>query len=114
MIMDAKINIVKEYITKDGKSPYADWLNGLKDNRTQAKIIMQVDKMEIGLFGDVKPVGDGLSELRIHYGPGYRIYFGKESRQIYLLLCGGDKSTQSKDIKKAKEYWNDHKQRSKS
>ena len=67
--------------------------------------------MELGLFGDVEPVGEGLSELRIHYGPGYRIYFGKDGNQVYLLLCGGDKSTQSKDIKKAKAYWQDHKRR---
>jgi putative addiction module killer protein len=72
---------------------------------------MRVDKIELGLFGDVEPVGDGLSELRIHYGPGYRVYYGKEGNKVYLLLCGGDKSTQSKDIKKAKEYWKDHKGR---
>lgn len=67
--------------------------------------------MELGLFGDVEPIGDGLSELRIHYGPGYRVYFGKEDNHIYLLLCGGDKSSQNKDIKKAKTYWQDHKRR---
>ena len=67
--------------------------------------------MELGLFGDTEPIGDGLSELRIHYDPGYRVYYGKEGRQIYLLLCGGDKSTQSKDIKKAKKYWEEHRQR---
>ncbi len=104
-------NIINEYTDEKGKSPYAEWLSGLRDARAKAKIIMQVDKMELGLFGDVEPVGDGLSELRIHYGPGYRVYFGKEGRKVYLLLCGGDKSTQAKDIKKAKEYWKDHKRR---
>lgn len=104
-------NTVNEYTDEKGKSPYADWLGGLRDVRAKAKIIMRVDKMELGLFGDAEPIGDGLSELRIHYGPGYRVYFGKEDQTVYLLLCGGDKSTQAKDIKKVKEYWKDHKRR---
>lgn len=104
-------NIINEYTDERGKSPYAGWLGSLRDARAKAKIIMQVDKMELGLFGDAEPIGDGLSELRIHYGPGYRVYFGKEGQTVYLLLCGGDKSTQAKDIKTAKEYWKDHKQR---
>lgn len=74
---------------------------------------MRVDRMELGLFGDSEPVGDGVSELRIHYGPGYRVYYAKEGKTIYLLLCGGDKSTQSKDIKRAREYWLEHKRRHK-
>jgi putative addiction module killer protein len=109
--MPEMTNTINEYTDEQGKSPYAQWLNSLRDARTKAKIIMQVDKMELGLFGDVEPIGEGLSELRIHYGPGYRVYYGKEGNQVYLLLCGGDKSTQSKDIKKAKQYWKDHKRR---
>lgn len=105
------INTVNEYTDEKGNSPYAEWLKGLCDARAKARIIMQVDKMELGLFGDTEPIGDGLSELRIHYGPGYRVYYKKEGQTVYLLLCGGDKSTQSKDIKKAKEYWKDHKRR---
>jgi putative addiction module killer protein len=104
-------NNINEYTDTTGKSPYATWLDNLRDVRARARIILQVDKMELGLFGDVEPIGDGLSELRVHYGPGYRVYFGKERTRLYLLLCGGDKSTQSKDIKKAKEYWKDHKRR---
>lgn len=104
-------NTINEYTDGKGKSPYAQWLGDLREARAKAKIIMRVDKMELGLFGDVEPIGEGLSELRIHYGPGYRVYYGKERRQVYLLLCGGDKSTQSYDIKKAKEYWQDHKRR---
>lgn len=65
------------------------------------------------MFGDSKPIGEGLSELRIHHGPGYRVYYGKQGKRIYLLLCGGDKSTQMKDIKRAKAYWEDHKRRNK-
>lgn len=106
-------NTINEYEDKQGNSPYADWLTNLRDARAKAKIIMRVDRMELGLFGDSEPIGDGLSELRIHYGPGYRVYYGKEGQQVYLLLCGGDKSSQKKDIKKAKTFWKDHKRRKK-
>ena len=105
--------VVNEYIDERGRSPYADWIGSLRDRRARAKIILQVDKLELGLFGDVEPVGEGLSELRIHYGPGYRVYFAKDGKRIYLLLCGADKSTQPKDIKKARAYWQDHKRRNK-
>lgn len=74
---------------------------------------MQVDKMELGLFGDSRSIGSGLSELRIHFGPGYRVYYGKEDLQTYLILLGGNKSTQSKDIKLAKKHWKDHESRKK-
>jgi len=73
-------NTINEYTDESGNSPYADWLGSLRDARAKAKVIMQVDKMELGLFGDSQPIGDGLSELRIHYGPGYRIYYGKEGQ----------------------------------
>jgi len=63
------------------------------------------------LFGDSEPIGEGLSELRIHYDPGYRVYYGKEEQHVYLLFCDGNKSTQSKDIKRAKVYWQDYKRR---
>lgn len=104
-------NTLIEYTDKEGKSPYADWLATLRDKKALAKILIQVDRMELGLFGDSKPVGEGLSELRIHYGPGYRVYYGKWEQHIYLLLCGGNKSTQSQDIKYAKAYWQDYKRR---
>lgn len=109
--MPDMVNTINEYTDDEGKSPYADWLASLRDARARAKVILRVDRMELGLFGDVEPIGEGLSELRIHYGPGYRVYYGKEGQHIYLLLCGGDKSTQSKDIKRAKAYWQSHKQR---
>lgn len=112
--MNQMSNTINEYIDDAGRSPYAEWLSRLRDPRAKAKVIIQVDKMELGLFGDAEPIGEGLSELRIHYGPGYRVYFGKEEDKIYLLLCGGDKSSQSKDIKRAKGYWLSHKERAKS
>ncbi|NRB40413.1 MAG: type II toxin-antitoxin system RelE/ParE family toxin [Pseudomonadales bacterium] len=101
-------NTINEYLDDKGNSLYATWLHNLRDARAKAKVLMQVDRMELGLMGDSQPVGDGLSELRIHYGPGYRVYYAKEGNQIYLLLCGGDKSTQAKDIKQAKRLWKDH------
>lgn len=105
-----KINV---YYDQWGNSPYAEWLASMRDARAKARIMMQVDRMELGLFGDSAPIGEGLSELRIHFGPGYRVYYGKEQSNEYLILCGGDKSTQTKDIQRAKGYWRDHKGRTK-
>lgn len=106
-------NTINEYIDEFGNSPYAQWLGSLKDARAKARIIINVDKMELGLFGDSRPIGYGLSELRIHYGPGYRVYYGKEDMYMYLLLCGGNKLTQSKDIKLAIKHWKNHERRKK-
>ena len=107
------LNRINEYTDEQDKSPYAEWLASLRDARARARIIMQVDRMELGLFGDSEPIGEGLSELKIHYGPGYRVYYGTENWDVYLLLCGGDKSTQSRDIKRAKAYWQEYKRRKK-
>ena len=67
-----------------------------------------ISRLQLGLFGDTKSVGEGVNELRISFGPGYRIYYTLEDKLVILLLCGGDKSTQDKDIKLAKEYWSDY------
>ena len=82
---------------------YIDWINGLTDERAVARITVRVDRLGMGNAGDAESVGDGISELRIHYGPGYRVYYKKSGSQIIVLLCGGDKSTQKKDIKEAKD-----------
>ena len=82
---------------------FAKWFKELKDRRAKARIQARIDRMEIGNFGDVAPVGEGVSELRIHYGPGYRVYFMERGPIIVVLLSGGDKSSQISDIKKAKE-----------
>jgi putative addiction module killer protein len=74
----------------------------LRDHRARAKIAARIDRLALGNPGDVAPVGEGVSELRIHYGPGYRVYFIKRGQTLIILLCGGDKSTQTKDIKAAK------------
>lgn len=82
------------------------WLRGLKDLRAKAKILFRIQKLENDEhFGDCKPVGEGIHELRIDYAKGYRIYFKERDGKIIILLVGGEKSTQQKDIKKAKEIW---------
>lgn len=80
---------------------FDSWLKKLRDPIGKARIIARIRSAEAGNFGDCEPVGKGVSEMKIHYGPGYRVYHSREGETIYLLLCGGDKSTQKKDIKKA-------------
>jgi putative addiction module killer protein len=82
---------------------FDEWLSGLADQRAQAKIVSRVERLGFGNPGDVKAVGEGISEMRVSYGPGYRIYFKRTGKTVVLLLCGGDKSTQDKDINRAKE-----------
>jgi putative addiction module killer protein len=89
---------------------FREWRTQLKDERARVLIASRLDRLAFGLAGDAEPVGQGVSELRIHHGPGYRIYFQKRGNTIIVLLCGGDKSTQAKDIKAAKrlaEAWSD-------
>ena len=81
---------------------FADWLDALADERAAARIAQRIVRLQAGLFGDAKPVGDGVSELRVDYGPGYRIYFVRRGQLIVVLLCGGTKSSQAKDIRTAK------------
>ena len=87
---------------------YVSWVLSLRDDRARAKIALRVDRLSFGNPGDVKPVGGGVSEMRIDYGPGYRVYYGKRGNDVILLLCGGAKDGQSRDIKQAKalfEKW---------
>lgn len=82
---------------------FAKWLNGLKDLNAKARVLVRIRSAEAGNFGDCAPVGDSVSEMRIHVGPGYRVYFTRKGDTIYLLLAGGDKSSQKKDIELAKK-----------
>jgi putative addiction module killer protein len=81
---------------------FSDWLSGLRDARGKAKILIRIDRLAAGNPGDVEPVGEGISELRIHFGPGYRVYYIEKSPTLILLLFGGDKDSQTKNIAKAK------------
>lgn len=81
---------------------FANWLKGLRDRVGLQRIAVRLDRMQLGNLGDVQPVGEGVSEARIHHGPGYRIYFIRRGDTLILLLCGGDKSTQARDIERAK------------
>ncbi len=80
---------------------FTHWLDGLHDRRARARILVRIERLASGNPGDVKALGEGISELRIDYGPGYRVYYKKVGRQIIILLAGGDKRTQAKDIKSA-------------
>jgi putative addiction module killer protein len=82
---------------------FDSWLTGLKDNIGKARVVHRLRAAELGNFGDCEPVGDGISEMRIHFGPGYRVYFTRRGDVIYWLLLGGDKTTQKRDIKRAKQ-----------
>jgi putative addiction module killer protein len=86
---------------------FIDFVEDLDDERAQAKIAARIERLAAGNAGDVAPVGEGVSEMRIHYGPGYRLYFIRHGQKVIVLLCGGDKSTQDKDIKAAKQLARD-------
>ena len=104
---------VLEYLTETGRNPFRNWLESLKDRQARARIRVRLNRIRLDNFGDSKSVGRGVSELRIPYGPGYRIYFGRSGNSVIILLCGGDKSTQSKDIALAQEYWANYRLRKK-
>ncbi len=106
--MDAQPKEIKNYITPEGKVPFEEWLDSLRDRTARAKIKKRLDRVESGNLGNYRAVGEGVCELKIDYGPGYRVYFGQIGTTIILLLCAGDKSTQEKDILIAKEYWRDY------
>ncbi|MEQ8227372.1 MAG: type II toxin-antitoxin system RelE/ParE family toxin [Rhodospirillales bacterium] len=84
-------------------SVFRDWLAGVKDMKARSMILLRIDRAALGNFGDCEPVGDGVYEMRIHTGPGYRLYYVQRDKTVYLLLCGGQKGSQARDIKKAKK-----------
>jgi len=99
---------LREYITEDGKNVFRTWIRELKDSTARARIRVRLNRIRLGNFGDCKPVGGGVSEIRIDYGPGYRVYFGRSELTVVILLCGGTKKKQSEDIKLAQKYWADY------
>ena len=106
--MEAQPREIKNYQTADGKIPFEEWLDNLRDRKARAKIKNRLKRVEAGNLGNYRSVGEGVCELKIDYGAGYRVYFGQIGTIIILILCGGDKSTQQQDIQKAKEYWQDY------
>ena len=110
--MEARPKDLRIFLTKEGREPFSEWLNSIRDKKVRAKIRVRLDRVSLGNLGDCHGVGEGIQELRIDYGPGYRVYFGQEGTSIVLLLCGGDKSTQTNDIEIAKQYWNEYRRRS--
>lgn len=103
----AKPKRIEIYIAPDGKIPYEKWYDSLKDQRARREVDKRLERLSLGNFGDHHSItdGNGLAELRITYGPGLRIYYGETETEIVLLLCGGTKGSQKKDIQLAKEYW---------
>jgi putative addiction module killer protein len=94
---------------KDGGVPFEAWLDELADQRAVARVLARLARVRQGNLGDCKAVGEGVSELRVDYGPGYRVYFGQQGRTLVVLLCGGDKRTQARDIRLAKQFWHEFK-----
>lgn len=99
---------IQKYITSTNICPFDEWFNQL-DLQTQVRIDVRIDRISLGNFGDYKSVGQGVYELRLFFGAGYRIYYGIIERKIVLLLMGGSKKTQNRDIKTAKRFWSDYK-----
>ncbi|MBE2202723.1 MAG: type II toxin-antitoxin system RelE/ParE family toxin [Chthoniobacterales bacterium] len=96
------------YADENGKEPFKEWLYGLRDVDGRKRILARLSRLAQGNFGDCASVGDGVSELRMFFGPGYRVYFGEHDGAVVVLLCGGDKSSQSRDIEQAKTYWKEY------
>ena len=101
---------IQIYRTLNDRQPFIEWLESIRDANTRERIQARATRLKFGNFGDFKSVGNGIYELRLNFGPGYRIYFGQVSSTIILLLCGGDKSSQVRDIERAKNYWLQYKE----
>ena len=102
---------IRRYLTPAGKDVVSEWLAKLKDKYARAKITMRIDRLADGNFGDAKPLRHGVQELRVDWGPGYRVYYAVIGKQVVLLLCGGDKRKQSSDIERAVEYLKEYRKR---
>lgn len=107
--MDLCPRQLKKYVTDKGRCPFDEWLLSLKDKKTKAIIATRLNRLVQGNFGLCRQLGPELWELKIDFGPGFRVYFGEDGGTIVVLLNGGDKSTQTSDIEKAKKYWLEYK-----
>lgn len=109
--MDVFPYTITYYLTRNGKKPFKEWLNSLKDITARNAIRIRLDRVRLGNVGNNRLVGEGVHELKIDYGPGYRVYYALDGQTVILLLLGGDKSSQKNDIAQAKAFWTDHKRR---
>ncbi len=103
--------VICDYLTPEGRDPYAEWLSALADRRARARIAARIQRMAAGNFGSCQPVSGGVWELKIDHGPGYRVYYAQAGKSMLLLLLGGDKRHQQNDIDKALVYWKDWQRR---
>jgi len=104
---------IRRYRTAAGAEPFTDWLTHLRDRQARARILARLERLEVGNFGDCKFLREGVSELRIDWGPGYRVYYGRDGRTLIVLLCGGDKRKQDADINRAVNLWQEYGRRQK-
>ena len=107
--MQTQERIIQYYQQANGKFPFTDWILGLADKKARSIIFQCIDRIRLGNFGDCQNLGASIFELRISWGPGFRIYYGLDGLRIVLLLCGGDKSSQHRDITYAQEIWKEYK-----
>ncbi len=107
-MVESRKRILREYVDTLGQNHFRDWIDSIRDVRTQYVIDARLTRIANGNMGDCEPVGNGVMEFKIHHGPGYRIYFGQEGRNIVILLVGGDKKSQRKDITLAKSLWHEY------
>ena len=101
---------IQYYRSQKGRQPFIEWFKSIRDRNTRNRVERRLKRLEDGNFGDCQSVGRGVFELRLHFGPGYRIYFGQISNRLILLLCGGDKTSQQRDIESAKSYLIEYKE----
>ena len=102
------MKMLRFYKTRNGNEPFKEWLDDLKDMIAVGQINTRVRRLTLGQPGDVEPVAKGVFEMKINHGPGYRVYFSEVGREVVILLLGGDKGSQKRDIKKAESYWKDY------
>ena len=103
--MEVTPRIIHNYNTPIGRNPFREWLTSLKDGKARAAVRARINRLRLGNLGDCRHLGERIYELRIHLGPGYRVYFGDIDGENIVLLCGGTKRTQKRDIEKAQKYW---------
>ncbi len=109
ILVESKSRKIKNYVRGSGRVPFEDWFSKLRDSSVKARILTRIDRLRFGNFGDCKSVGGGVFELRIHFGSGFRVYFGLVGSEVVLLLGGGDKATQNRDITVCQSYWKEYK-----